>query len=102
MSERKPHQNSYRKIKVEKELIKDTSLTPIEIAIIFKMLTKNPDFRPTYTNMAAILHTSIKSIRTAAQHLKEKGYLRIKLTPQGYSNKWEFSQTKEFLKDKEK
>lgn len=97
--ERKPHAKSYRRIKIEKDLIKDTTLGRTECAVIFKLLTCNSDFKPSIKGLSTILHTTYKSIRDATEKLKAKGYLKIIITPMGQHNIWKFSQTREFLKD---
>lgn len=96
---RKTHLKSYRNIKIEKDLIKDKSLSYMELAIIFKLLTILDNFNPSYNNMAKILHTSNKSIRTACDKLRQKGYLKIIITPMRQPNIWMLSQTREFLND---
>lgn len=96
------HKKSYRRIKFEKSLITDNSLTAMEIAIIFKLTTKTPTFYPSIHNLAIILHASDKKIRTATDKLQKKGYLKIIRTPMGQHNIWKLSQTKEFANEQNK
>ena len=97
--QRQPHKNTFRRVKIEKELLKDKTLSAMEIAILFKLITCLDDFKPTISIMAKILHTSPKSIRTATDKLQAKGYLKIILTPMKKRNIWKVSQTREFLKE---
>ena len=88
----------YKTLKVEISLLKDTSLTAMELAILFRLLTNNKNFKPSICAMATILHTTPKGIRTATDKLQKKGYLKIiKLYKQRAI--WKVSQTKEFLKE---
>lgn len=66
-----------KKIILEIDFINDKSLTAMEIAIMFKLLTNNKDFKPTINILAKQLHTSPKGIRTATDKLQAKGYLKI-------------------------
>ena len=66
-----------KRIILELSFISDASLTAMEIAIMFKLLTNTKDFKPTINILAKQLHTSPKGIRTATDKLQAKGYLKI-------------------------
>lgn len=66
-----------KRIILELSFISDASLTAMEIAIMFKLLTNTKYFKPTINILAKQLHTSPKGIRTATDKLQAKGYLKI-------------------------
>lgn len=77
---------------------KNTDLTTDEIALIVKLLSCAPTFKPTSEKLAKILNINIKRLTKATKGLQNKGYLKIKK----YSNKSEWTISQEpFINDLE-
>lgn len=69
---------------------KNTNLTSDEIALIVKLLSIAPTFKPTFEKLMDLLHIGKIALSKAVKGLKDKGYLKIERF--GNSSKWTITQ----------
>lgn len=69
---------------------KNTDLTTDEIALIVKLLSCAPNFKPTSEKLSNILNIDIRRLTKASKGLQEKGYLKIK--KYSHTSEWTISQ----------
>ena len=88
-----------RFIIVYESVYKNTNLTTDEIALIIKLLSIAPTFKPTSRKLADILKIDLKRLNKASKGLQDKGYLIIKRF--GNNSEWTITQEPfiETLKD---
>lgn len=70
-------ENNQHFILLYESVYKNTKLTSDEIALIVKLTSASPTFKPTKNTLTSILHISDRALIKAAKGLKEKGYLQI-------------------------
>jgi len=69
---------------------KNTNLTTDEIALLIKLISLAPTFKPTAEKLADILHISKRALLKASKGLQAKGYLKIKKF--GKCSEWTINQ----------
>lgn len=73
-------------------IYKNSDLTTDEIAILIKLISASPNFKPTGRKLANILKIDYKRLLKATNSLQEKGYLKIQNLGKGKGAKWTISQ----------
>ena len=79
-----------RFIIVYDSVYKNTNLTTDEIALLIKLISLAPTFKPTSQKLADILNITIKALNKASKGLQAKGYLKIKKF--GKNSEWIITQ----------
>lgn len=87
LKEIKPKQNF---IIIYDSVYKNTNLTTDEIALLIKLISSAPTFKPTCRKLADILHIDLKRFNKACKGLQDKGYLIVKRF--GNKSEWNYTQ----------